>query len=126
MDAGKPTISTTKQIDAAKADPERHQLLHAGRGLYLRVSKTGAKSWVYRFKQAGRQHDIGLGPTRLVGLQEARHRAAELDRQRFDGVDPMATRGRAVAAKATTFEECAKAYLDTHAAANKPAWRTLW
>src|SRR5207237_4887659 len=100
MDAGKPTISTTKQIDAAKADPDRHQLLHAGRGLYLRVSKTGAKSWVYRFKAAGRQHDLGLGPTRIVGLAEARHRAAELDRQRFDKIDVMATRARTVAVRA--------------------------
>src|SRR5436309_1068007 len=119
MADSKPTISTMKQIDAAKADPARHQLLHAGRGLYLRVSKTGAKSWVYRFKQDGRQHDLGLGPTRLVGLAEARHRAAELDRQRFDKADVMATRARAVVKRAVTFSECARAFIDTHAAANK-------
>src|SRR5207237_1152393 len=35
-------------------------------------------------------------------------------------------RARTVIKRATTFAECANAYIDTHAAANKPAWRTLW
>lgn len=43
-----------------------------GEGLYLRVTKTGTKSWIHRFK--GR--DLGLGKWPDVSLDEARSKAA--------------------------------------------------
>jgi hypothetical protein len=33
-----------------------------GGGLYLRVTSTGTKSWILRFKRDGRTRDMGLGP----------------------------------------------------------------
>jgi hypothetical protein len=33
-----------------------------GGGLYLQVSGNGVKSWVFRFKEAGRLREMGLGP----------------------------------------------------------------
>src|ERR1051325_11580515 len=96
--------------------------LSDGGGLYLRVGPTGAKSWVFRFKDQGRTHEMGLGPMHTVGLAEAREKALECRKLRLDRIDPIkarrAVRGqeRAAAAKAITFQECAEQYLATHRA----------
>ena len=88
-----------------------------GGGLFLQVSATGAKSWVFRFKEAGRLHEMGLGPVHTVGLAEARERARECRRMRLDGLDPIASRKAARtqakldAAKAMTFQQCAERYI---------------
>ena len=65
-------------------------VLHDGGGLYLRVSETGAKSWVFRFQLDGKRRDMGLGPYPDISLAEARGRATEHRKQRHDGVDPLA------------------------------------
>jgi hypothetical protein len=46
-----------------------------GAGLYLQVSDTGTKSWIFRFKHAGRAREMGLGALHTFGLAEARQRA---------------------------------------------------
>ena len=48
-----------------------------GHGLYLRVGPAGAKSWVFRYRNNGGRHDLGLGPYHMVSLSEARKRATE-------------------------------------------------
>ena len=67
-------------------------VLHDGGGLYLRVSETGAKSWVFRFQLDGKRRDMGLGPYPDISLAEARGRATEHRKQRHDGVDPLAAK----------------------------------
>ena len=32
-----------------------------GGGLYLRVTKSGTKSWIYRFQLSGKRREMGLG-----------------------------------------------------------------
>jgi len=59
-----------------------------GAGLYLRVGPTGAKAWVFRYRQNGRRHDVGLGPLHTVSLAAARQRAQRCREQQLDGVDP--------------------------------------
>jgi len=49
-------------------------VLHDGGGLYLRVSASGAKNWVFRFQIGGRRRDMGLGAYPTIGLAEARER----------------------------------------------------
>jgi hypothetical protein len=39
-------------------------VLHKRGGLYLRVSTTGAKAWVFRFQLDGKRRDMGLDPSR--------------------------------------------------------------
>ena len=51
-----------------------------GRGLYLRVGPTGAKSWILRFQKDGRRRDMGLGGVEFVTLAQARDKAFELRR----------------------------------------------
>jgi hypothetical protein len=63
-----------------------------GGGLFLQVSATGAKSWVFRFKEDRRLREMGLGPTHTVSLAEARQKALECRKARLDGLDPIEAR----------------------------------
>jgi integrase len=98
-----------------------------GGGLYLQVSATGAKSWVFRFKEGGRLREMGLGPLHTIGLAEARQRGQECRRARLDGHDPIEDRkaarttARLDAARAVTFQSCAERYIATH----KTGWRSV-
>jgi integrase len=93
-----------------------------GGGLYLQVSASGAKSWVFRFKDHGRLREMGLGPLHTVGLADARKRAAVCRQMRLDGTDPIAVKkagklkAKLEAARAMTFQQCAEAYIDAHKA----------
>jgi integrase len=95
---------------------------HDGGGLYLQVSASGAKSWIFRFMLDGHAREMGLGPIHTIPLAEARKRAAECRRMRLDGMDPIDARStqrdakRLEAAKAMTFGACAAAYIDVHKA----------
>ena len=98
-----------------------------GGGLYLQVSATGTKSWIFRYRLHGRKtpRDMGLGPTNTISLSDARQRAADARRVILEGVDPIdarkAAQARAAleAAKAMTFKACATAYIKAHLA----GWR---
>jgi integrase len=91
-----------------------------GGGLFLQVSATGAKSWVFRFKQAGKLREMGLGPTHTIGLAEARERATGCRRMRLDGLDPIELRrakrlqAKLDDAKAWSFRQCGEAYIKAH------------
>src|SRR5260370_36062790 len=63
-----------------------------GKGLYLRVGPSGAKSWIYRYRNDGRRHDLGLGPYPDISLADARERATEQRKLRLNGHDPLFTR----------------------------------
>lgn len=96
-----------------------------GGGLYLQVTRGGARTWVYRFMLRGKAREMGLGSLRDVSLAEARKRAAECRRSRSAGTDPinarMAERKEAEleAARALTFKECATAFIQDHST----SWR---
>ena len=99
-------------------------IYHDGGGLYLQVAAGGGKSWVYRYMLNGRAREMGLGPTSIIALADARARAAEARKLRLDGIDPIEARNtkraaaRLEAAKSVTFDICANAYIDAH----KPGW----
>ena len=89
-----------------------------GKGLYLLVKETGARSWVLRIVVDGRRRDFGLGPADLVTLTEARDKAIEGRRIVRDGGDPGKVWKRA---KVTTptFEAVARQFHDN----NKAGWK---
>ena len=102
---------------AAGAKPGRHG---DGRGLYLVVSKTGARKWVFRFTFDGRVTEMGLGNA-AVSLASAREKAAEARKLVAGGVNPIEARREAerIAAGKPTFGQCADALL----MAKSPEWR---
>ena len=116
-------LSTLK---VRNAKPGRHG---DGEGLCLLVKPSGARSWLLRIQQDGKRRDIGLGSVdlsnrtsgerrasddlpllsrRLLTLQEAREKAAELRKFARAGRDPLIERDRE-RRKMPTFEEAAKA-----------------
>jgi integrase len=96
---------TALQVKTAK--PGRHT---DGRGLYLVVKPTGARSWVLRVQADGRRHDYGLGPTDLVSLVEARAKAIEGRKIMRDGGNPSAEWKRKPST-IPTFEAAARQYV---------------
>ncbi|WP_223488947.1 Arm DNA-binding domain-containing protein [Pseudomonas sp. A-RE-19] len=67
-------------------------LTNDGDGLYLKISRTGSASWIYRFKLAGRSRDMGLGRHPEVSLAAARDKAADARRLSRVGIDPLQNR----------------------------------
>jgi integrase len=96
-----------------------------GGGLWLQVSISGTKSWIFRFTRQGRQREMGLGPLHTVSLAEAREKAKACRQHLLDGHDPIEARDavRLAAAldraKALTFDQCATDYIKAHRA----GWR---
>src|SRR4051812_45746812 len=81
---------TVRAVTTAKATG-KPMMLPDGRGLYLRVGPN-SKSWVYRYTEQGKSHDLGLGPFPEIGLADARAKALELRRARLRGFDPLGDR----------------------------------
>jgi integrase len=95
-----------------------------GGGLVLQV-RGDAKSWIFRYRRAGREREMGLGGVAAFSLAEARNRAKLARQQLADGLDPIDERRKALeaakleAAKAITFSEAAERYI----AAHRAGWR---
>ncbi len=87
-----------------------------GGGLYLSLTDSGARSWVFMWKVAGRRREIGLGSLRDVPLAKARDRAAEARRLLAEGSDPLAARAKT---RTMTFGEAADALVESMS----PSWR---
>lgn len=65
-------------LTARKAETIKTPGLFAdGGGLYLQVTQTGGKTWIFRYQIAGRRRDMGLGSSSGVSLAEARQKAAD-------------------------------------------------
>lgn len=96
-----------------------------GGGLWLQVSASGTKSWVFRFTRAGKAREMGLGALHTITLSEARERAGGCRKLLVDGIDPIERRNAgkqtaaAEAARALTFDQCAEQYIEAHRA----GWR---
>jgi integrase len=112
-----------------------------GGGLYLQVTGTGARSWIFKYwvperdagtgelvrdpatgKVRGTTREMGLGSYHVVTLEEARNRALECRQLRERGLDPIEARHDAKAqaaldqAKALKFADAATAYIAAHRA----------
>lgn len=104
-----------------------------GDGLYLQVTATGAKSWVFCFTLAGRRREMGLGPYPTVNLAAARLLASGARGLAKAGQDPIAARKaeqarqQLEAARGILFEEAAEQFLTAHEGTWKnPKHRQQW
>jgi integrase len=132
---------TAKQV--ANAKPRRGRdwaLLTDGGNLFLQVSvgSSGAinRSWVFRYDQDFKRHELGLGSIHTVSLSEARDKALSLRQQLLDGIDILEAK-RAVKlerqakaaerARRVTFKNVAGMYLAAHEDSWKnPKHRAQW
>ena len=66
-----------------------------GGGLYLKVTKSGTKSWIYRFQLSGKRREMGLGDANVVALAKARQLAADCRETVAEGSVPKPKRNHA-------------------------------
>lgn len=91
-----------------------------GNGLLLQITKSGSKSWVFRYERGGKERMMGLGPTHVFNLAQARKAARSARELLFLGVDPIESRliardsKRAEERNRITFKEATARYLDLH------------
>ncbi len=86
-----------------------------GGNLYLNVTNSGSKSWVFRWHPSGKTpegkqrsaREIGLGPYPEISLARARELALDCRRHLKEGRDPLTERNKATG---KTFGECADDY----------------
>jgi integrase len=118
----------TARAVAALSAPGRYRV---DDGLYLQVSKTGTKAWLFRFMLAGKAREMGLGPAgeppKAVSLALARERTAECYALLREGRDPIEARQEA---KRVAEAEAARAAVNSFRAvaeamisAREAAWR---
>src|SRR5262249_53705447 len=83
----------TNKLTAGKVDKTKKTGLHGdGGGLYLKVTIEGTKSWVYRFMLDGKPRWMGLGPYPVFSLADARQKALDARKLKYEGVDPIEQR----------------------------------
>jgi integrase len=96
------------KLSAARVKREARPGRHSdGAGLYLEVTDSGGKSWLYMWKRAGKRRVMGLGSATTIALEEARRLAREAAKIVNRGDDPIAERKKKKA-RAITFAEAAK------------------
>lgn len=99
-----------------------------GGGLYLQVTESTKthsvrKSWIYRYRQDGRQREMGLGPFLSATLADARRLADDARRVRAAGHDPIEAR-KAAQAKERSAQEVTFEHVATEFIANmRPGWQ---
>lgn len=104
-----------------------HHAVGGVSGLYLYVNEADGRSWVLRTTIAGKRKHLGLGGYPSVTLAQARDKARAARELVIRGVDPIEERKVAANSLRTqqalrrTFEEVAKAYVDSQQLAWKNA-----
>ncbi len=85
--------------------PGRHS---DGGGLYLNVTPSGTRSWVFMWTRDGRRREMGLGSYPATTLSRARWIAGVNRASVAEGRDPIVERGKA---SEPTFGECVEQFL---------------
>jgi integrase len=81
-----------------------------GGGLWLNVSHSGSKAWVFRWSpKGGKPREMGLGPYPEVTLADARKMAVSYRQHNAAGRDPKTERDRGTG---VSFYEAAERYLE--------------
>ena len=91
------------------------------RGLVLRVTEHGMKTWALRYRYRGRSQRLTLAPADALPLADARERALDLLQAVSKGADPAAEKqdGR----KAQTIGDLAELYITKWAKPKKRSWK---
>ena len=103
---------TAAGVRAAK--PGKHYDMH---GLFLLVTPTGSRCWVFRGTVRGKRRDYGLGAFPYRTLAEARDLAYEYRKMARDGGDPRTLR---TGATVPTFAAAAERVIELH----RPTWKS--
>lgn len=92
-----------------------------GGNLYLRVKDTGARSWVFRYKQAGKVTELGLGSLSSRSQKQARDLAAAMRTALKEGKNPALLVKAKADPTAKSFKDCALALIES----KRSGWRNV-
>lgn len=120
-------MRTLNRLTALQVSREKRPGVYSdGGGLYLQVTSTRCKSWLFRYTRLNKAPGItkvrgmGLGPIHTISLAEARVLALDCRRQLLSGVDPLddrlAKRRAAIRERTQSlpFRDCASQYVEAH------------
>lgn len=79
---------TDAQIKALKPEEKRYEKYIIKGGLGIRVTPSGVKTWIYRYKIDGKTEKLTIGHYPTMGLHDANVEFLRLSHQRRDGVNP--------------------------------------
>ncbi|CAM2143877.1 Integrase [Pararobbsia alpina] len=122
-------MANSKQIHRLNAlkigklvDPGLHP---DGGGLYLQITDSGARSWIFRYSISKRARAMGLGPLSAISLAEARSQATDCRKQLAAGVDPIDARAaeRLALESERSGAENFKTAAAEHIANQRDAWK---
>lgn len=117
---GRETNRLSARAAQAITEPGRHA---DGGNLYLSVSPSGVRKWVFLYRWQGRQREMGLGSAAKgqVSLAIAREIAANARNVLNGGRDPLVVKHEVAPdlPRIPTFGEAADAFID----AREPSWR---
>lgn len=89
----------------------------------MQVHGPTSKSWIFRYRLAGRERELGLGPVSDISLAEAREAAAVARKMKLNGIDPIDAKRNTKArvtpslkASVVSFDDAAAAYVRTNSA----------
>jgi len=99
-------------VKAAKK-PGRHS---DGGGLYLNISPSGTKSWLFMWVLDGKRREMGLGAYPAISLAKARATAINCREAVAEGRDPIAEKAKEAE---PTFGECVDKFIESI----KAEWR---
>ena len=95
------------------------------RGLILRLSKAGTKTFTYRYRSNGKNRQYKIGKFPDVSLSEARKTVQQLRIDVDQGKDPQAEkRNKRYKPKEMNFRELAKLFVKQHLSMRKESTRT--
>ncbi|MGO9428341.1 tyrosine-type recombinase/integrase [Rhodoblastus sp.] len=87
---------TAKALEALKPGATRRELPDGHtRGLFYVLQTTGAASWAFRYRFAGKSKKLTLGPYPVLDLKTARQMAGEAAQALARGADPAAAKQEA-------------------------------
>lgn len=115
-------VKELKPLAIAKLNKPGMHFVGGVAGLALRVSPTGARSWILRMVVGDKRRDMGLGSYPEVSLAKAKEAAVEQRQKVKEGIDPIDARKSAQAllkaeqASFISFKEAALQYINTHRA----------
>lgn len=97
-----------------------------GDGLYLVVSRTGGRSWIYRYRSSGARRDMGLGSFLDVSLVDARQARDDAKKAIAAGRDPLEQRRPAEVQVVTALQPPPDEPSPPSPAAGRPTLLACW
>lgn len=125
---------TARDVETLKAEPGKRVEVHDAvvRGLALRITEDGHRSWSVRFRcqdptceKRGKQEQFTIGPVSSVTLAKARDNAYKAARDAAAGKCPCASKRerRHELQRGKTVSDLAKVYIEMWAKKKKRSWR---